>query len=363
MKPIDVIRRRMGNTRLTGAPFHSVAEVVRWHGAMQGQDYGPAKWSIGQRTEGLTDGDVDAALNDGSILRTHALRPTWHLVAREDIRWILSLTAPRVRRSLEPRLRQLGLDSQVLRRSTREIGAALAGGNYMTRTQIAAVLDAAKIDRTGQRLPHILLQCELQALICSGPLAGKQQTFALVEERAPTPSGFDREEAMVELVRRYLQSHGPATVADLRWWSSLTVADIKRTLQMMGSDVVDEELAGMTFWSLSANDERPPPMRGAHLLQMLDEAFVGYSDSRHFGDPLAVEARSAWSERGMPAANILVRGHVAGHWQRTVESKGIALQLLLYHRPEPRDMRALEAVAKRLGRFVGLPVTVTSSFV
>ena len=351
----------MANTGLTGTPFDSVVETVRWHGAMQGQDYGPAKWSIGQRTEGLSDGDVDAALNDGAILRTHALRPTWHIVARDDIRWILALTGPRVHRSVNRRFEQLGLDPDVLGRCEKEIAAAVEGGNHLTRPQIGEVLDAAGIDRTGQRLPYILFHCELQAVICSGRLAGKQQTYALLEERAPVGSAFDRDEAVAELVRRYIQSHGPATVADLRWWSSLTGANIKATLKEMGSEVRGDEIDGLMFWSLTATGDRPATMRGARLLQMLDEAFVGYTESRHFGDPRADDARSAWGNRGMPAAHILVRGHVVGHWKRTIASDGIRVQLLLYTDPTPSELGAMKAAAKRLGRFVGSPVTITTT--
>ena len=361
MKTPDVMRRRMRNTRLTGAPFDSAVETVRWHGAVQGQDWGPAKWSIGQRTTKLVDNDVDRVLNDGAILRTHVLRPTWHLVAREDLRWILALSGPRVHRQIEPRFRRLGLDSRSLAKCEKKIVAALENGNHLTRSDIAEVLDAAGIDRSGQRLPHMLVHCELESVICSGRLAGKQQTYALLDDRAPGPGVLDPDDAMAELVRRYLQSHGPATVDDLRWWSGLTVTAIKKTLHMLGSEVSSETVKGVTFWSLVREDDRPPPMRDAHLLQMLDEIFVGYTKSRHFGDPRADEARTAWSESGMPAANILLRGRVAGHWKRTIGAKGITVELMIYEDPKPADLRAMGAAAKRMGTFVGFPVKVVTS--
>ena len=361
MKPLDVIRRRMHNTRLTGTPFDSAAETVRWHGAMQGQDYGPAKWSIGQRATRLTDGDIDRELNDGAILRTHALRPTWHLIAREDFRWVLGLTGPRVHRNLEPRFRQLGLDAKTLTRCEKQIASALQGGNHLTRKELAQVLDDAGIDGSGQRLPHMLGHCELESVICSGPLAGKQQTYALLDDRAPAIDKYDRDDAMAELVRRYLRSHGPATVTDMRWWSGLTVAEIKNTLHMLGSEVSSEMLGELTFWFITAEDDRPPPMRRAHLLQMLDEVFVGYTESRHFGDPRADAARTAWSHRGMPAANVLLKGRVAGHWKRTLAKNTMTVELMLYENPKPSNERAIEGAARRMGRFVGRPVTVTAT--
>src|SRR5204863_8747347 len=140
--------------------------AVRWHGAIRAQDYGPAKWSIGQRTSNLVDEDLDRALMEGSIVRTHVLRPTWHFVARDDLRLMLSLTGPRVHQHNGPRYRELGLDETTRARSEAVIISALEGGNRLTRDEIGRALDRAKIDRSGQRLPYMLLHCELEAAIC-----------------------------------------------------------------------------------------------------------------------------------------------------------------------------------------------------
>ncbi|HYN36580.1 MAG TPA: crosslink repair DNA glycosylase YcaQ family protein, partial [Actinomycetota bacterium] len=94
----EIVLQRMRNTGLSGPPSKDWQNVVRRFGAMQAQDYGPAKWSLGQRNRGITDEEMDRALDEGSILRTHVLRPTWHFVLPEDIRWLLELTRPRGRR-------------------------------------------------------------------------------------------------------------------------------------------------------------------------------------------------------------------------------------------------------------------------
>ena len=116
---------------------------------MQAQDYGPAKWSIGQRSKGLADEDLDEALAAGSIIRTHVLRPTWHFVARDDIRWLLALSGPRVQQGNAGRYRELGLDVRTRARAEEVIVSALQGGDRLTRNEIAAVLDDAGIDRQG----------------------------------------------------------------------------------------------------------------------------------------------------------------------------------------------------------------------
>ena len=354
----EIARRRLRNSKLTDPPFTAAEEVVRWHGAMQSQDYGPAKWAVGQRTLGLVDQDLEEALAKGLILRTHVLRPTWHFVAGDDIRWLLELTGPRVHAQTAARFRELQLDARTLDRSETAIAGALKGDNHLTRSEIGGILDRAGIDRSGQRLPWILMHCELNATICSGVIRGKQQTYALLDERATSPRRFDRDEALVELTRRYLTSHGPATIQDLRWWSSITVADIKKAIDMLGSEVQNETIDGLTLWSITSDSTRPPVTRGVHLLQSYDEVVVGYTESRYLGDPLKAAARAAWGDRSLPFAVALVNGAVAGHWRRTIKTRTVNVEILTYKRPNPSELRALKSAAADFGRFLEREVTV-----
>lgn len=355
------MKRRLRNSRLSGDTFTTPEEVVHWHGAMQAQDYGPTKWSVGQRATKLSDEDLDAALDSGAIVRTHVLRPTWHFVAREDIRWLLALTGPRVQRSTAGRYRELGLDARTLGRCETRIASALQGGDPLTRDEIGGVLDAAKIDRSGQRLPHILMHLELEAVIGSGPRVGKKHTYALLDERAPRGGRFDRDEALVELTRRYLASHGPATVADLRWWSSLTAGDIKAALANLGSKVQSETIEGITFWFLSDISGSPGRARSADLLQTYDELIVGYTESRFFADPVGPEARAAWRERRLPTGVLLLNGKLGGHWKRTIGKGRIDVEVVTYDEPKPAQTRAIEITANRLGTFLGLETSLAVS--
>src|SRR5690606_2861940 len=126
------------------------------------QDYPGAKWGIGQRAAGVRDTDLDTLFDEGAILRTHVMRPTWHFVLPEDIRWLLALTAPRVQASNAGRYRQLGLDTDTLVRSSDLIARELAGGTYRTRAELGAMLEAHGIDTAGQRLAHTLMYAELE---------------------------------------------------------------------------------------------------------------------------------------------------------------------------------------------------------
>ena len=346
-----IARRRLHATRLAGEPFTDVSAVVRHHLAMQAQDYAPAKWALGQRADGLVDADVDRALAEGSIVRTHVLRPTWHLVAREDLRWLMAISGPRVQQGNAGRYRNLGLDAAARARAEKAIVRALEGEGRLTRNQLGEVLDRAKIDREGQRMPHFLMHCELELVICSAGLDGKQQTYGLVDERVPAERPRDPDDALRELVRRYLASHGPATVKDMSWWSGLTMSSLKAAIRELGDDVRSEEIDGRTYHAVADADGRPPPVRGARLLQVYDELVVGYTESRFVGDPAGPIAREAWLGRDLPSGVFLVNDRVGGHWRRTMDAKKVDVEVSFYEDPPTSARTAVKREADRLGRF------------
>jgi DNA glycosylase AlkZ-like len=364
MSDQTIARRRIRNSRLTGARFEGPDEAVRWHLAMQAQEYGPAMWSIGQRSKGLREADVDLAVTEGTIVRTHVLRPTWHFVASDDIRWLLALSGPRVHQANTGPLRRVGLDARTLARSEKVVASALEGGNRLTRDELGTEFDRRKLDRGGQRMPYLLMHCELIGLIGSGGRKGKQQSYALLDERIPAGGRrLDRDEAVIELVRRYLASHGPATVKDLSWWSGLTMTDLRAALGSLGDEAVSDEVDGLTFWSAASERSRRPPAaaRGVHLLQTYDELVVGYTESRFHGDTSGDLARQAWSDRTFPTGVFLLHGRVGGHWRRTIEAKRVRVSIHTYGAVSAADGRTLESAAARLGRFLGLPVTIEIS--
>src|SRR5687767_4908678 len=96
MKNFDIAHLRLHNQGLSKLRFANPGDVVAQLGAVQAQDYSGAKWALGQRVKDTSDATLDQLFNQGEILRTHIMRPTWHFVTPADIRWILELTAPRV---------------------------------------------------------------------------------------------------------------------------------------------------------------------------------------------------------------------------------------------------------------------------
>ncbi len=351
--------RRLHTQRLTGKPFASPVDAVRWLGAVQSQDYGGAKWALGQRTRGVTDADIDRLYDEGAILRTHVMRPTWHFVVPEDIRWMLELTGPRIRRGLVARYRELELDDDTVARAAVAFRSALTGGRHMTRPELGAVLGAAGISPQGQRLPHLLSSAELEGVLVSGSRRGKQHTYALLDERAPMGRVLERADAIAEVTRRYFRSHGPAQVQDFVWWSGLTMADARAGIAGAGPALEHEVLDGTDFWS--AADAPRINVKGpvAHLLPNFDEYTVGYRDRAgalhpdHSFDPTLFSFGSILSNI------VTVDGRVRGAWRRALVRDQLVVEIKTMRRMYRAESQAVEEAARRLGRFLGRSVVVS----
>ena len=152
----------------------------------------------GRTARRVVAGDADAGRNDvcrgagGAVGRRvaapHVLRPTWHFVVPEDLRWIQRITAPKVESSMAARHRGLGLDDTTTARALRALESALAGPTPLVRREIAAVFGGAGLPTGGEQVGHLLLIAELRAVVCSGPPRGTQHTYVLVDETVPPGS-------------------------------------------------------------------------------------------------------------------------------------------------------------------------------
>ncbi len=103
-------------SQIAGTGFGTVKEIVTWMGAMQAQDYAMVKWAIGVRLPDSTEKVIETAIDNGEIIRTHLLRPTWHFVSADDIYWMLALTAPQIKASMKSRHQELGFLKLLLRK-------------------------------------------------------------------------------------------------------------------------------------------------------------------------------------------------------------------------------------------------------
>lgn len=348
------IAARIVNQCLTGSSLQHPEDVVAWMGAVQAQEFGPARWGVGQRMLGATDAAIEQAFNDGHILRTHVLRPTWHFVHPRDIRWMLKLSAPRVHVANGFSYRRDGVDVRVRLRGEKVIARALEGGRHLTRTELATALKAAKLPHVGQALAYLVMHAELEGVICSGPRRGKQFTYALLEERVPSAPGLSHDEALAELTRRYFTSHGPATMRDFTWWSGLTVAQARAGLAMVGQAIERVEIDGRVCWRQPGVVPRAVRAPFVRLLPIYDEFLVAFRDRQWMSSTLA--RTPVTMTPNTFAHQLVVDGRVEGSWTQSKGSRGVDVQVTPWAPLSTRIHKAIAAEVRRYGAFLQTPV-------
>ena len=356
-RPAHIALRRLANQHLCSNPLPSAVDVVRALGAVQAQDYGSAKWGLARRTSGLTDDDVEQAFTSGAILRTHVLRPTWHFVLPSDVRWMLELTAPRVRASMSYNNRALALDRATFRRANAALERALRDGSQMTRSELARVLTRARVRApTGQHVGHLLLGAELDCVIISGGRRGKQLTYALFDARAPHAPARDRDDALRELSHRYFRTRAPATLHDFAWWSGLTVTDAKRAVEINGPTLAREVIGEREYWRDAALEDSRACSPQAHLLPNYDELFVGFRDRDAFAERLRRQNPRARVD-ALLGHMLFIDGQIVGGWRRTL-AKHVDVEVRLPAALTPAEEELVAREVERFGAFLGAPARV-----
>ena len=355
MKKFDITRLRLHNQLLSTTTFKNPIDVVGWLGAVQSQDYAGAKWALGQRIKNTTDAAIEQAFDEGAILRTHIMRPTWHFVTPEDIRWMLALTAPRINALCATYYRKLELDTATFKRSNTLLITALRGGKQLTRAELTSLLQKNGIASDDPlRFTYLIVRAELDGIVCSGARRGRQFTYALLDERAPHTRTLERDEALAELAKRYFISHGPATLQDFVWWSGLIIADARKALDSIKLQLVHEVENGQTYWFADSMPLRiPSPM--VHLLPDYDEYAVGYTDRSAIFD---ISHANKLDSRGSELAQytIILDGHIAGTWKRTLKKSKVVIEMLPFRVLTKVEDRAVADAAEHYGKFHGLSV-------
>jgi hypothetical protein len=349
-----VLCRRLATQRLQDSGLQKATDVVRLLGCVQSQEYGHALWSLGMRTSGLVAADVQAEFDSGSFLRTHILRPTWHFVAAEDIRWILQVTAPRVQKLNQTIYRQQGLDPATLERGLEVIVEELEGGRYRTRAELGRALADRRLVGHGTGLAYIVMNAELAGVICSGPIRGARQTYALLDERAPRSAAAAGD--IEELAARFFLGHGPASIQDLARWSSLTIGQCRGALDVIKDQLGCIVVEGEELWFDPAAPV-PSPVPGALLIPLYDELTLSYPVINF---PRATGHPHQPGEDLFVGCVIIAETNV-GLWRRTLRGRKMIMEITVSAGVLPKSRDMLEAAAADLATFLGkeLELTIT----
>jgi hypothetical protein len=358
MNASEILDLRLHNTGLSHSPFRSAAEAVSHIGAVQAQDFAAAKWALGLRIKDSTDEDIEKAFNEGTILRTHVMRPTWHFVVPENIRWMLELTAPRVKKLLINYNRKLELDDVLFAKSNATIVKSLRGHKYLTRQELKTVLTNTGINTNVQRLAHIIMWAELDGLICSGPRRGRQFTYALLEERVEKTKRLSRKEAFAELALNYFTSHGPAQLEDFSWWSGLPLKDARDALDLIKSKLKQAPLNGKEYWFSSDTKvtHRSPP--SAFLLSIYDEYTIAYKDRYDISEERDIERMISMGNA--LTAVIILNGKAVGTWKRVMTEDSVEIKLNPFKKMDEDKLKLINKAAEKYGKFLNKNVSILS---
>lgn len=353
----EIAHQRLINQRLVDTKFISPREVVGWLGAVQAQDYYMAKWAIGTRMLHPTDQIVEASINRCEIVRTHVMRPTWHFVLAEDIRWMLSLTAPSIKSAMKTYQLKLELNEKIFSKTNDIIARLLEGNNYMTRAEIVAELKKKKIKADNLQATHIMFDAELNGIVCNGPMRGKQFTYALMDERIPKTKSITREEALHKLAKKYFTGHGPATIQDFMWWSGLPAADAKKGLDLAKESFVSEKIDNKVFWS--GEGLKNPPLYNQTIplfLPAYDEFMIGYTDRSASLHPKF--AKLILVGNGIFRPIIVREGKAIGIWLRTVKKNHVLINTKFFSGKEKMRKSEILSQLKPFEKFLGLELKI-----
>lgn len=346
----SLLLTRVANQQLLESDFKTPHDLVSWMGAVQAQDYNMGKWAVGVRLSGITDKDVEEAANKGEIIRTHILRPTWHFVAREDIHWMLQLSAPRLRPILYSAEKELKLREDIVSKSNMLVLEILENEPDLTRQEIGERLEQKGLSLDSIRINYIMFRAEIEGLVCNGVVRGKKQTYDLLERKAPRKNEFfDKDEALEKLARKYFNSHGPATLQDFIWWSGLTGTEAKRAVEILKPDYSFCTLNEQVYIFNESLGFKHPEKDVIHLLPAFDELFVSYKDRKEILD--YEHQKKVIVSNGVFKPTVFLNGKIIGIWNRVVKTKGIISEITCFKNPSKKVHSLMEKASKEYGVF------------
>ncbi|WP_321417898.1 winged helix DNA-binding domain-containing protein [uncultured Methanomethylovorans sp.] len=354
---LDIASLRLHNQQITGTLYHTPADLVKHLAALQAQDYAGVKWSVGLRLTESTKVDFDKAIADKTIVRTWLMRGTLHLVAAEDIYWMLELVAPRIIAGSATRHQRLGLDNEIFAHCKDIFIHALSGGKQLTRDEMYKLLEDQNISTVGQRGYHILWWSVLEGLICVGPEDGKQQTFVLLEDWIPKNTILKRDEALAELARRYFTSRGPATLQDFVWWSGLKITDARFGLKAVASQLEQITIDNRTYWMPPNAPQISIKVQKMYLLPGFDEYMLGYKD-RSAVLNAQYSQQIVPGNNGMFSSTIVKDGQIVGTWRRSFKNDHIIITPQPFIEFKGSERKLFSVASNQYGQFLEMSVSI-----
>lgn len=337
---------RAHSQQLVNPQFDSPKELVSWMGAMQAQEYNMMKWAVGMRLKDSTLSAVNESLHKGEIIRTHILRPTWHLVSPDDIRWMLNITSPRIKPVIKSYYKALGVSEDQQIKLLQAVENALDEHDFLTRQEIADELikKGTKIN-SQQELNCVISYAEMDGIVCSGGDKNKKATYALLEKRVPPTNDLNKEEALSLLARKYFQSHSPATIEDFTWWSGLSLTETRLAIKLIESELTKDNIGEETYFIHQSCAFSEKCENLLHFMPPYDEFLISYKDRTPTLDK--EHYPKAFNTFGIFYPVIMYNGKIVGNWKKVKKKGQLSIDITLFNDKTKLNKNLLKKAEKR----------------
>ncbi|MFD1550157.1 winged helix DNA-binding domain-containing protein [Levilactobacillus fuyuanensis] len=316
---------------------------------IQAQNQRAAELNVALQT-GITRPQLLKFYQEQGIVRSWAQRWTIHLMTSDDLRLVVSAR----QNERLPKAYFLGVEEHV-RAAVTAIDQLLQQAGRLTRAAYTAHLQAA-FTWYAER-PHNFDYAVLQVLTAQGklqmaPTTSGQDWLLLAPA---TPTLLNQQVATTELIRRYLQGFGPATMADFVKWSGIKVSQVKPAWQTVLPELTPVTVGQEKFWTIA-------PISSGQLTAITDQLahltvvaagfsspMTGYRDKSWLvPEPIR---QQLWSKNGILRAPIIANGVVVGKWTTQISQRQIAFAVESWG---PFDQNQLEEGFDRVARFLEL---------
>jgi Winged helix DNA-binding domain len=318
---------------------------------------------------------VERALyDDRTLVRTLCMRRTLFVIPVGIVPIVQAAVTdalvPPERKRTERMIEEAGIakdGARWLRRAEAETIAAIEGAGEITGAELSKAVPrlrkqipygegktwAGKMGMTTRVL--FLLACE-QRVVRGRPQGSWTSTrYRWAPMRSWLPQGFPTwkpDEARAELARRWLAVFGPATPADLKWWTGWTLGQTRKAVAAL--DTVEVELDGGSVGMVLAGDESPvrAPAPSAALLPGLDPSTMGWAERDWYLGP---HKPAIFDTSGNAGPTVWWDGRIVGGW---TQHQGGEIVWRLIDDIGAEGRRAVEREAARLQRWLGGTVVI-----
>lgn len=341
---------RVLSQQLSTSQFDQPKELVKWMGAIQAQEYNMAKWAIGARLKSGSLQQVEESLKRGEIIRTHIMRPTWHFVPAEDLRWMSQLSGHRVKDAYDSYARKFGIPESTHTTCSKLFEIILRDNNHLTKQEISNELNRAGVLHDPHIAHYFINRAEAMGLICSGIDKNKKITYALLDERIPPTKELHKDEALAELARRYFRSHSPASLQDFLWWSGLTITETRKAINLISTELNKDRFASQELFVHQSWVDHQPCDDVLHFLPPFDEYLISYKDRSAALNPKHYP--KAFNNFGTFYPVILHNGKIIGNWEKVTKKGEVTIETTFFEKGTKVEKKLLEEAEKKYSSYL-----------